>query len=541
LKDLFAKDKLKTSSHDGKRDSSPVTGLSPKQQKRLALPAMLAILALMCALLLYGATSPDNPAVEDMILYTIGISGGLYVFTLFYIILPNISRLESWRWIIAGFNGVLLGSLTGMLTGDLVFIVYLFIILTAAVTSITVGRRPALLFVVLYTIIIIAISAQGNKTVLDWLKALGPPAIAIVINETVLRLLDIMHRHIQRQEAVNRFARQIVFSLDTEPVLSLLNAAIQNALEADTYFVGLVEGENIKIDLIYDDGEYFSTVKIPIEGTLSGWVIKNKRSLFIPDLRHLAPLEGVGTVIIGKDKDSLSWVGVPMQTSRVIGVIALASYRKSAFEPSTLELLENLAQLAAMALDNTYRHAEVEHQSHVDSLTQVFNHGYFLKLLQEKTEEAELLQTSLGLIMLDIDYFKQYNDNYGHLFGDKVLQILSQTIRHYVKGTDAVGRWGGEEFAIALFQADGIQTLSVAERIRETMKNLVLDDAERGKVPAPTVSQGIAIFPQEADEMYRLIDIADKRLYFAKARGRDQIEPGLEYWKQFKSYLDEAT
>ncbi len=133
--------------------------------------------------------------------------------------------------------------------------------------------------------------------------------------------------------------------------------------------------------------------------------------------------------------------------------------------------------------------------------------------------------------MLDIDFFKQYNDTYGHLVGDRVLKTLCTAIRHHIKQSDAVGRWGGEEFVISLSGATGSQALQVAERVGQTMAQLRVEDRDQRTIPVPTVSQGIAIFPFEADEIYQLIDLADRRLYIAKARGRNQIEPPASHWE----------
>jgi diguanylate cyclase (GGDEF)-like protein len=154
-----------------------------------------------------------------------------------------------------------------------------------------------------------------------------------------------------------------------------------------------------------------------------------------------------------------------------------------------------------------------------------------LKKLAEQAQQAATNNTVISLIMLDIDYFKQYNDTYGHLVGDKILKTLCTAIKHHIKQTDMVGRWGGEEFAIALPGATGQEALKVAERVGQTMALLRVEDRLQRTVPVPTVSQGIAIFPTEADEIYRLIDLADRRLYIAKKRGRNQIEPTEDHWE----------
>jgi diguanylate cyclase (GGDEF)-like protein len=223
-------------------------------------------------------------------------------------------------------------------------------------------------------------------------------------------------------------------------------------------------------------------------------------------------------------------MGVPLQASNVTGIISLGSYRPNAFDSGDMELLSNLAQHVSLALDNNIRHAQVEEQARLDSLTGVFNHGYFLRKLSEQAQEAVETQAPLSLIMLDIDYFKLFNDVYGHLVGDRILKTLCTAIKHHIKQTDAVGRWGGEEFVISLPGATGLDALRVAERIGQTMALLRIEDREQQAIPVPTVSQGVAVYPAEADDIYRLIDLADRRLYTAKDRGRNQVEPDASHW-----------
>ena len=351
----------------------------------------------------------------------------------------------------------------------------------------------------------------------------------IVMAELLLRLFDLIRVRAERLDLVNDFARKLALSLDAAQVLTLLNAAIESAMDADTYFVGIqTEGGLIRLDLFYDDGEYFPPTTLDPEGTLSGWILRNGRPLFLPDLRHEPDLDGVEVRLIGKQKTSLSWMGVPFHSTHAKGVISLASYSPNAFDRVDMELLENLAQHAASAMDNAYHHAEVERQSRTDSLTGVLNHGAFLHELERLAETALAGGTPLSLIMLDVDYFKAYNDTYGHRFGDEVLRALTRAISAHVKSQDVVGRWGGEEFAVALPNATRENALTVARRIQQTMHQMELEHPDDGRVPAPTVSQGIAILPQESEDAYQLVDMADRRLYVAKSRGRNEVEAGME-------------
>jgi diguanylate cyclase (GGDEF)-like protein len=217
-------------------------------------------------------------------------------------------------------------------------------------------------------------------------------------------------------------------------------------------------------------------------------------------------------------------MGVPMRGAHVDGFMAISSYLPNAFDRSDMELLSTIAQRAALALDNTYHHALVREQARLDSLTNVYNHGYFIQNLRDQAKTCEAQNQPLSLIMLDIDYFKQYNDTFGHLIGDEILISLCDIIRRHIKNTDAVGRWGGEEFGISLPNTDRHQAMSVAERIRETLGFLKIKNSEQLTIPIPTISMGIAVFPAETEDITKLIDLADKRLYTAKERGRDQIE-----------------
>ncbi len=138
-------------------------------------------------------------------------------------------------------------------------------------------------------------------------------------------------------------------------------------------------------------------------------------------------------------------------------------------------------------------------------------------------EDAKHDGTPLSLIMLDLDHFKAYNDQFGHVAGDAALKTTVQAIRTNVKIRDAVGRWGGEEFGVALSGATKSQARMVADRIRDTLKSLEPVDRLGRKMPSPTASQGIASLGEDAADADGLVDVADQALYRAKEQGRDKV------------------
>ncbi len=478
-----------------------------------------------------------QPLIEKRIIaFIIGIGGSLYILLQILLVAPYLQKFRSYYiWTNAVISSFGLSALAFVLDGSHRIFYGLLLILTVTSISIIAGRGPTYLLIGLSGIAYVLIQCNDLSGLLDWAIHIFPIIASIVITETILRLRQATENHIHSLETINTLSQQINSSLETDQVLSLLNAALQKALTADSYYVGLAENGTIRLDLFYDDGEYFTDVEVPIDNTLAGWVIKNQAPLFLPDLREGTEIANIHRTVIGKNKTSQSWVGVPMRTAHINGLLAVSSYKPNAFSHTDMELLSNMAQHAALALDNTVHHQQVEEQSRLDSLTGTYNHRYFLEALEELTETVQIENKVISLIMLDIDHFKRYNDSFGHQVGDLVLIKLCEAIRHNIKKGDIVGRWGGEEFVIALPGARGDEAYQVAKRIQRTMQNLVLSHPKHEKIPAPTVSQGISVFPDETDEIDRFIYLADQRLYKAKERGRDQIEPDPSHWENIQS------
>jgi diguanylate cyclase (GGDEF)-like protein len=513
------------------KSKRPTTSFAPYEIRRFILPLTLGTIIIFSGIIV---DSLLHEPTQNILLLVYAVIAILYASINSILIARTINYTESYGWINAIIGGAGLGFLFYLLPERIEETPHLLIVFGAVAIATVSGKKQAYVSLLSTLLISLPLKIQSLTDPVATFEYIVPFIIAGIVCEVFFMVKNTTQQHIHRLETINKVSRQIMLTLDTEQTISLLNAAIQDALEADTYFVGIVKDNEIHLELFYDDGEYFSGLHVPFEGTLSGWIIKNQKELFLPDLRDDVQLEGVKRIVIGKDKTSLSWMGVPLIASNVTGVISLSSYSPNAFDLADMELLSSLAQHITLALDNTIRHAQVEEQARLDSMTGVYNHGYFLKKLGEQAEESILNKTPLSLIMLDIDYFKQYNDTFGHLVGDRILNALCASIKKHIKQDDAVGRWGGEEFIISLPGATGEQAMQVAKRVSETMASLRVEDREQRAVPVPTVSQGIAVFPNEADEIYRLIDLADSRLYVAKERGRNQVEPSANHWQKEK-------
>jgi len=340
-----------------------------------------------------------------------------------------------------------------------------------------------------------------------------------------------LHQATQRQTdrlaVLVEVARAVGSTLEIDDLLDLIHQQLSQAIPSDSYFVALYDKNEGMLDMrmLIDEGQRYPPQRIPLGEGLATWVVLKRQPLLVRHLSEELDSMPVRPVIVGQPKTSESWLGVPMMTSEgILGLLAVASYQPYAFDNDDQALLTTVARQAALALDNARHHAQVRDQARRDSLTGVYNHGYLLTCLREQIEKCTKQQCPLSMIMLDIDRFKRYNDQYGHTIGDEVLKLTAQAIRTHVKKTDAVGRWGGEEFAVVLPGATTAEARDVAERIRQTLLTMPLSDTNGRSIPKPTVSQGIATFPDHVSTAEDLVVLADRMLYQAKEAGRDMVK-----------------
>lgn len=518
----------------GRRRKTPAH-LTEAEARRLVKPAGASIFLL--ALFLIGGGIYQNIAGDTSGYRSIVFGGTFFLMNIafYFIALTNPASVTQHQNRFAVLDGIIFGAGLWIVPDKNIFAVYAILLLIALIFVLLWEKTAAFIFILtsIGISILLLYTEQNLTQPLLWERA-NFTLMSLILVESVSRLTLTMRARINRLETINEFARKIATSIEADEVIKVVNEALQKAIQADSYYLGIFEQGQLSLPLFYDDGEYFINQEVPIEGTLSGWVIEHQQPLLMPDLRKKTDLEGVSLVIVGKERTSLSWMGVPMITTHIKGILAVASYRPNAFSRTDMELLENLGQQAALALDNAYHHKKVEKQARLDSLTQVYNHGYFLQHLEQEAENCKASNTSMSLIMLDIDHFKQYNDNYGHLTGDQVLIQITQIIASHIKTSDAVGRWGGEEFCVLLPQTTGEQAGQIAQRIQKKVNTMTLSGQDGSQLPLPTISQGIALYPDEKDQVMELVDLADKRLYTAKERGRNQIEPPPHHWQKLQ-------
>ncbi len=203
-------------------------------------------------------------------------------------------------------------------------------------------------------------------------------------------------------------------------------------------------------------------------------------------------------------------------------IIADNLYTKKSITEDDLRMFMMLANQAGLAIENSQLYEMVKYKSHTDSITNLWNHGFFQNQLSIEIDKAKHENIPLSLIILDIDNFKKLNDTYGHQNGDIVLKEIAKILKDSSRDIDYVCRYGGEEFSIILPRTDKPNAYTIAERIRQRIEQHNFPKFSLFKKTKLTVSVGVATFPEDAQNKEELINAADKAMYKAKFGGKNQ-------------------
>lgn len=166
---------------------------------------------------------------------------------------------------------------------------------------------------------------------------------------------------------------------------------------------------------------------------------------------------------------------------------------------------------------------EVTRLSRVDPLTGLLNRRAFTELAEQAFKVAKRHGRSIGLLLGDIDFFKRVNDDYGHMIGDQILVSVAKAMVDAVRDSDAVARFGGEEFVVLLTETERDAIPVIGERVRQLVEKIRNPDGPESDWPLPAISLGMAVFPDHGESLDDLVSNADKALYRAKETGRNRI------------------
>ncbi len=364
-----------------------------------------------------------------------------------------------------------------------------------------------------------------------------------VLEERDQQLKSIRFRYAKMLEKVD----ECLFVTTPDGRILDINKAGVTLLKIETLFKKKVKSKEELLSFINQKGPVAKIVcvdekernqllsEVEKKGTVSNYQIRLKRF-------NGESFDALVTVSLERDVE-----GEPAIFTRIIDLSAvkraevLLKKANIELEKKNKELMNAFSELQVLkiryekrSIELHRKNAELERlnklfaeMAMLDGLTELYNHRHFMGLLRREWERARRGKRNFCVLMIDIDYFKAFNDKYGHHVGDEVLKTVAKTIKNQTREYDIVARYGGEEFSVILPDTDLTTCYTVALRIRKAIEEKVLWVENKQKETHLTVSVGVTIFlPEDEDPRTheQVLQDADVALYLAKNRGRNRVE-----------------
>ncbi len=314
--------------------------------------------------------------------------------------------------------------------------------------------------------------------------------------------------------------RDLTTTLSEREVLERLMERTLTHLDAEIGSI-LLLGPDGRLCIVVARGLPKSVVestRLEIGDGISGAVAENGRALLVTDVEKDSRFRRRNH----ERYYTRSFISAPLLHQRAVrGVINVNNKRsREPFATADLRFLEAIAGHASVALSNAHRFEEVLERAQRDALTGLANHGHFWATLDVEHRRAARYEHPISVVMMDVDHFKAFNDQHGHLSGDQTLRSVAQILETQSRSHDLVARYGGEEFAVILPETglSGAQTF--AENIRGSVENHGFGPAGDSGL---TLSAGIASSEEQIGTPQALVEKADARLYRAKEKGRNCV------------------
>jgi diguanylate cyclase (GGDEF)-like protein len=383
-----------------------------------------------------------------------------------------------------------------------------------------------LLAVPVSTLLIIAYESE--------LGILGSFIIAVptMIIAYIFKLTNDVQLANQQMGVIHQLTSTFTTELDIERNLDALVVAIENFYSFDTCYIFQVDKERQELTPLRFEAkenyhrEELLNLRLPLNVGVSGRVACTGKSAFVNNVIETPDMPNLPSVI----KKNRSVLAVPLKIDdEVIGVIFLGSYKERGFSKKERILIEILARYAANSIENAKIFQQIERRAFIDELTGFYNYRGFEQQLEAKLELMREEEGLLALLVIDVDHFKKVNDEFGHLMGNQALQHIANVLKQHVRKNDIVARYGGEEFTVILPDTNREEAYDIAERMRQAVRNQVVilsEDltSEKEIVIKNTVSIGIAVYPEQAEDGLSLVRHADRAMYVgAKQAGRDRV------------------
>jgi diguanylate cyclase (GGDEF)-like protein len=342
---------------------------------------------------------------------------------------------------------------------------------------------------------------------------------------TAAELLAALRRTVEQLAALNELAKALTSTLETREVLALVMQKVSSLLRPANWSLLLHDDatDTLYFEIAVGVGATrLKSERISVGEGIAGTAFRSGRPRLVDDVRSAPDFSPRFDTMT--DFRTGSVLAVPLvYRGRALGVIELVNGEGDPrFGEEDLAAVMAIADFAAIAIQNARDFQRVQELTLVDEHTGLGNMRALRKQLDAEVTRARSLGHPLSLLFLDLDHFKQVNDNHGHLVGSAVLREVGTLLCEELRPVDSAFRFGGDEFAVLLVEADIPRAVAMTERLLVRFRAHRFQ-ATDGLDLRITASMGIAACPEHAAAGVALIEAADRAMYLVKARGRDGL------------------
>ncbi len=322
-------------------------------------------------------------------------------------------------------------------------------------------------------------------------------------------------------ESLFEVSNELIELYNFQEILDFLLKSLCDLFPAvDNIMLFTLHKNSLSLERSFKKEEY--VIKEKCGDIIEKWLLKHNQSLIIDDLLKDFRFD-CNKIAAFRERKIRSLIASPISVGdTLLGTVRIENKIPSYFSFDDSRLLRDLCDLTAVVLERSLLFAKAEELAIRDSLTFLFVKSHFYKRVEEELKRAKFKKSNLGVIMIDIDDFKNINDTYGHIVGDIILKRLAAVLIETVGSSgDIIARFGGEEFIVALTECDKKRLIEVAQNIHVNTEQAKV--SFRRKDINFTVSIGAVLYPDDGAELNDLINRADQYLYKAKKEGKNKV------------------
>ncbi len=338
--------------------------------------------------------------------------------------------------------------------------------------------------------------------------------------------LEVTNSHLENRLEKLAFlydlGRQLASRLDVDELVERIADLAHRGLRVPELAIVMLDPDEGPATVVaargFEPGTVTEGRRVRADSLISGPSAEALEPVYVADVaEHGAPILD-GRPSVG------SLLAMPLlQDGRRLAWLYFGSPRAEAFGADERELFTAVGHQAALALSNALLFQATVELSRTDGLTGIANRRALEQRLDLEWSRAQRYEDPLSVIMIDIDYFKVYNDQHGHQKGDEALRRVARILSRNVRKVDVVGRYGGEEFLVALPSIGRSEAETVANKLRRSVEQADFDGGYMQPLGRVTISCGVATAPDDARKLESLIEKADAALFRAKAGGRNSV------------------